>query len=67
MFGRWGGAAGYPVEDVGVLAVEQRFVAVELAMVKRGKMRIGKAAEDEVALTRPAVPGAKQKPLTANV
>ena len=67
VFGGRRGAAGDPVEDVGVGAVEQRLVAVELRLVKPGEMRIGKAAEDQVALARAAVPGAEQQPLAANL
>lgn len=66
VFGGRGGAAGGPVEDVGVGAVEQRLVSVELHLVKPGEMRIGETAEDQVALARPAVPGAEQQPLAAN-
>jgi hypothetical protein len=59
--------AGDPVENVGVGAVEQGLVVVELTVVKHGQMRIGKAAEDQVALPRPAVPGTEQQPLAANL
>jgi len=54
------GPAGDPVEDVGVGAVEQYLVAVELIVVKPGQMRICKAAEDQIALPRPTMPGTKQ-------
>jgi hypothetical protein len=54
----WGcGAAGDPVENVGVGAVEQCLVAVELRLVEPGEMGIGEAAEDQIALPRSAVPG----------
>ena len=46
VFGGWGGAAGDPVEDVGVGTVEQSLVAVEFRLVKAGQVRIGKAAEN---------------------
>ena len=49
-----------PVENVGVGAVEKCLVAVELCLVKPRQMRIGEAAEDQVALLRPAVPGTEQ-------
>ena len=65
--GRRDGAAGDPIEDVGVGAVEQRLEKVELRLVKPGKVNIGKATEDKIALPRPAVPGTEQKPLAANV
>jgi hypothetical protein len=61
------GAAGHPVKDVGVGAVEQSFVAVELSVVKAGQMGIRKAPEDQVALPRAAVPGTEQQPLAANL
>ena len=67
VFGRRRGAAGDPVEDVGVGAVEQRLVAVELSLVEPGEMRVGKAAEDQVALARAAVPGTERQPLAANL
>ena len=66
VFGGRRGAAGHPIEDVGVGAVEQRLVAVELGSIKSGEMSIGETAEDQVALARPAVPGAEQQPLAAN-
>jgi hypothetical protein len=61
------GPTGDPVEDVGVGAVEQCFVAIELRLVKPRQMRLGKAAEDQVAFTRPAVPGTEQQPLAADL
>ena len=67
VFGGWGGAAGDPIEDVGIRALEQRLVAVELRLGKPGEMRIGESAEDQVALARAAVPGAEQQPLAANL
>ena len=65
--GRRDRAAGDPIEDVGVGAVEQRLEKVELRVVKPCKVNIGKAAEDKIALPRSPVPGAEQKPLAANV
>ena len=67
MLERRGSAAGDPVEKIGVRAFEQRLVAVELAVVEAGKMRIRKAAEDQVALSRPAVPGTEREPFAADV
>ena len=65
--GRRDRAAGDPIEDVGVGAVEQRLEKVELRLVESGKMSIGKAAEDKIALLRSPMPGTEQKPLAANV
>jgi len=56
ILGRWGGTAGDPVEEVGVGAFEQHLVAVELALVEAGKMRIGKATKDQVAFASAAMP-----------
>ena len=64
----WRGvAAGDPVEDVGIGTVEQRLIAVELTIVERRKMRVGKAAEDQVTFSRPAVPGTERQPLAADL
>ena len=67
VFGGRRGAAGDPIEDVGVGAVEQRLVMVELRLVKPGEMSVGEAAEDQVALPRAAMPGTEQQPLAANL
>lgn len=67
VFGGWWGAAADPVEDVGVGAVEERLVAIELRLVKPGQMRVGKATEDQVALPCAAVPGTERQPLAANL
>jgi hypothetical protein len=67
VFGCRRDTAGDPVENVGIGAVEQRLVAVELHFVKAGHMRIRKSAEDQVALARAAVPGAERQPLAANL
>ena len=67
MLGRRHCTARNPVEKVGVGAFEQRLVAVELAAVETGKMGIGKAAENEVTLPRPAMPGTEREPLAADV
>ena len=67
MLRRRAGAAGDPVEEIGVCAVEQCLVEVELAVVESGEMGIGKAAENEVTLPRPAMPGTEREPLAAEV
>ena len=53
----WPSSARDPVENIGVGTLEQCLVAVELSLVKPGQMRVGKSAEDQVALAGPAVPG----------
>ena len=67
MLGRWGGAAGDPVEKISIGAFEQCLVTVELVIVESGEVGVGKATEKEVALPRPAVPGAEREPLAADV
>ena len=67
MLRRRAGAAGDPLEQIGVCAFEQCLVAIELAVVESGEMGIGKAAENEVTLPRPAMPGTKREPLAAEV
>ena len=49
-------AAADPVEQIGVIAFEQRLVAVELTGIEIGEMGLGEMAENEVGLARPAVP-----------
>ena len=67
MLGRRLCAAGDPVKKVGIGTFQQGLVAVELAVVKAAEMRVGKAAEDQVALPRAAMPGTEREPLPANV
>jgi len=67
MLGRRVGTAGDPVEKVRVGTFEQCLVTVELAVVKAAEMRVGKAAEDQVALPGAAMPGTEREPLPANV
>jgi hypothetical protein len=66
-FGRRDGAAADPVEDIGIGAVEQRFVKVEPGLVEAGEILVGEAAKDQIALAGAAVPRAKQEPLATNV
>ena len=67
MLGRRGGAASNPVEEISIAAFEQCLVAVKLAVVEPGKVGIGKAPENEVALPRAAMPGTEREPLAAEV
>ena len=67
MLRRRAGAAGDPLEEISVCAFEQCLVTIELAVVESGEMGIGKAAENEVTLPRPAMPGTKREPLAAEV
>jgi len=60
VLGRRRRSTGDPIENIGIGAVEQRLIAVELGLVKPCQMRIGEAAEDQVALARPAMPGTEQ-------
>ena len=61
----WRGAAGHPVEDVGVGAIEQGLVTLELVVVEPGQIGIGKTAEDQVGFAHAAVPGSEQQPFAA--
>ena len=54
VLGRRAGAAGDPVEDVDVGAVEERLIAVELSLVEAGQMRIGKAKTSHKIKLRPS-------------
>ena len=53
-------AAGDPVEQVDVGAVEQGFEPIELGAVETCEEIVGERAEKKVDLLRAAVPGAKQ-------
>jgi hypothetical protein len=66
MIGWRGLAAADPIKNVSIGAVEQRLVTVELSLVKPGEMSVGKAAKNQVALSRPAVPGTEEQPLPTN-
>lgn len=67
VLGRRRGTAGHPIEYVGVGAIEQCLVTGELSLVKPGEVSIGKAAENQIALPRPAVPGTERQPFAANL
>jgi hypothetical protein len=67
VFGRRRGAAGNPVEDVGIGTAEQGLVAVELVLVEPGQVSIRETPEDQIALARAAMPGSEPKPLAANL
>jgi len=67
MSGWRGGAPADPVKQVGVGTFQQRLVAIELNTVETGEMGVGKAAEDEIALARPPMPGTEQKALAADI
>jgi hypothetical protein len=60
VFGRDGGTAGDPIENVGIGTVEQGLEAIELRVVKLRQVLIGEASEDKVALARAAMPGSEQ-------
>src|SRR5258705_13940924 len=50
----------YPVEQIGVRAIEQRLESPELVAVQSLEGVLGERAENEVAFLRPAMPAAKQ-------
>jgi hypothetical protein len=60
-------AAAQPVEEIGVVAFEQRLVAIELTHIKSGEVIFGKPAQNKIALTSPAVPGPEQEALAADI
>src|SRR6266704_3194674 len=67
VFGRRRGAAGDPVEEIGIRAFEESLVAAELRIVESGEIRLGERAEDQIGFARAAVPRAEEEPLAADV
>jgi hypothetical protein len=59
--------AEYPIEQIGVSAIEQRLEPPELIAVQGIKRVLGERAENEVAFLRPAMPASKQEALAANI
>jgi hypothetical protein len=59
--------AEYPIEQIGVSAIEQRLEPPELIAVQGLKRVLGERAENEVAFLRPAMPASKQEALAANI
>ena len=57
----------YPVEQIGVGAIEQRLESPELLAVQRPERVLCKRTENKVTLLRPAIPTAKQQPPAANL
>jgi hypothetical protein len=60
-------APAQPVEQIGIGAFEQRFIAIELTRIEQGKVNLGKAAQNKVAFARPTMPGPEQEPLAADI
>jgi hypothetical protein len=60
-------AANDPVEQVGIGTLEHSLETVELRAVEICEMDLGKSAENEVALLRPAVPAPEQQPPASDV
>jgi hypothetical protein len=56
-----------PVEQIGIGAIEQSFEPVELRAVEAGKVCLGKRAENEIALLRPAMPKPEQELIAAHI
>jgi hypothetical protein len=54
-------AANDPIKQVRIGALEQSLETVELRAVEICEMDIGKSAENEIALLRPAMPAAEQQ------
>jgi hypothetical protein len=67
MFWRRRAAAEYPVEQIGVGAIEQRFESVELDAVQAFKGLLGERAKDEITLLRPSTPTPEQQSPGADI
>jgi hypothetical protein len=59
--------AEYPIEQIGVRAIEQRLESPELIAVQGLEGVLGERAENEVAFLRPAMPAPKQETPGADV
>jgi len=59
--------AEYPIEQIGVRAIEQRLESPELIAVQGLEVVLGERAENEVAFLRPAMPAPKQETPGADV
>jgi hypothetical protein len=59
--------AADPVEQIGVTAFEQPFITVELVGIEAIEMRLGKAAKNQVALTRSTMPRPEQQTFAADI
>jgi len=67
MFRRRRTAVENPIEKIGVGAIEQRFEPVKLDPVQALEVLLGKRAEDQVALLRPAMPAPEKQPPAADI
>jgi hypothetical protein len=67
MFWRRIADAEYPVEQIGVGAIEQRLKSPELIAVQSLEGVLSERAEYEVALLRPAMPAPKQEAPAADI
>ena len=56
-----------PIEEIGVGAFEKGFVAIELRSIEVREIGFGKATEDEVGLSRTAMPGTVVEPSAARI
>jgi hypothetical protein len=57
----------YPVEQIGVGAIEQRLKSPELIAVQGLEGVLGERAENEIAFLRPAMPASKQESPAADI
>jgi len=57
----------YPIEQIGVRAIEQRLESAELIAVQALEGVLGERAENDVAFLRPAMPAPKQETPGADV
>ena len=59
--------AEYPIEQIGVRAIEQRLELPELIAVQGFEEALGERAKNEVTFLRPAMPAPKQETPEADV
>ena len=51
-----------PIEQIGIVAIEQSFESVELGAVEVRERPLGERTENEVAFLRAAMPASEQQP-----
>jgi hypothetical protein len=67
VFRRRGAAAGNPIEQVDIAAIQQRFEPIQLCNAEARETALGERAEDQVNLLRATVPAAEQEAPAASV
>jgi hypothetical protein len=59
--------AEYPIEQIGVRAIEQRLESPDLVAIQGPQGVLGERAKNEVAFLRPAMPAPKQEAPAADI